>query len=172
MNPKKLVFEHILYEFEMYLDTGILRGCVIKCDGIDQQIFYNMVLESHQLHLRNLIEFFCHKEHAMKMEEILMVDFQLDFKPLKNAYYTICKAVGHLTLERATNDLASACSTAMKFAFPIIVAKINEFLDVISDPNNVQQKYHAELSMEYIAARIDKLKKRTSELCSDGDKNA
>lgn len=171
-NPKEFVFEHILYEFEMYLGTGALRRRAIRCAGIDQQLIYNMILESHQLHLRNLIEFFCHKKHAMEMEEILMVDFQLDFEPLNNAYYTICKAVDHLTLERATNDLTSACSIAMKFAFPIIVTKIREFLIVISNSQNVQPKYQAELSTEYIIDRICNLMKKINELCVDGDKNA
>lgn len=172
MNPKELVFEHILYEFEMYFGTASLFRRNIKCSDVDPVLLHNMMLESHQLHLRNLIEFFCNDNNSIKMSDILTVDFRLDRKPLEHAYSTVCQAVDHLSPTRATKDLSSACSKAIIESFPIIVAKINEFLDVISDPNNVQPKHHAELSTEYIIRRIDKLKAITKGLLLVGDENA
>lgn len=164
MNPKELIFEHILYEFEMYIATALLFRKSIECSNVDPILLHNMMLETHQLHLRNLIEFFCNDNNSIKMKDILTVDFKLDRKPLEHAFSTICQAVDHLSPTRATKDLSSACSAAIIEAFPIIVAKISEFLTVISDPNNVQQTHHVELSTEYIVERIDNLKAVTNGL--------
>lgn len=54
---KNNIFEHVLYEFEMYLDTYSL---LIKLNNIGAlgQFSKNVLIESHLIHLRNLMEFF------------------------------------------------------------------------------------------------------------------
>lgn len=55
INQKTYVLDHVFYEFEMYLITYHelnVHSFVIN------QLIKNLLIESHQIHLRNLLDFF------------------------------------------------------------------------------------------------------------------
>ena len=62
---KKNIFDHIIYEFNMYLYTYTL---LLK--GEKDKRKRNMILESQAIHLRNLIEFFNSEPKCITVDTI------------------------------------------------------------------------------------------------------
>ena len=93
---KKNIFDHILYEFEMYLYT------YKELQNDIEQDKRNVLLESHAIHLRNLIEFFNRERDCITTKTIFSDDVDLSFHFSENDKKPINKAIEHLTMERVT----------------------------------------------------------------------
>ena len=68
------IFDHLLYEFEMYLET-YSRLVALKDEEDDCVFKRNVLLESHAVHMRNIIEFFnCDRYDWLKYIKDLIVE--------------------------------------------------------------------------------------------------
>lgn len=114
--PKSKILEHVLYEFQMYLETYIHLK---KLDvfrhasgilGVQQTQFeYNMTIESHERHLRNMIEFFNTTKpqnfpNDLRVFDILKNGNNFTIEKDQSKYNHISKSVEHLTKDRIYID--------------------------------------------------------------------
>lgn len=99
---KSNIFDHLLYEFEMYFFTYRKLRRLSQRGGYDQ-FMINVLCESHAVHLRNIIEFFNQDKDCITTKDIFVgeLDFSFDDSTIK-AKQTINKAIDHLTKQRYT----------------------------------------------------------------------
>lgn len=102
LERKSNIFEHVLYEFQMYFETYFRLHTYCQEENIDY-ISKDIVLESHAVHLRNLIEFFNQDKNCITTETIFFGNHDLSFDDTTiKAKQIISKAIDHLTKERYT----------------------------------------------------------------------
>ena len=102
---KNNIFDHVLYEFEMYIYSysELIRLCPPK--GLDQ-LKYNMAIECYSVHLRNILEFFnCDGgENCIDVNMILKGshNYALSGEPYKSLMVKqyVNKSVDHLSRQR------------------------------------------------------------------------
>lgn len=133
---------------------------------LDQNL-YNMALESHSVHLRNLIEFFnCDGNNCIDTKTLLSDPhcFSLSGEPFDslNVKQYVNKAVDHLTEERfkwdgkGKKDLAERQKIIPVTIFEYYMAtRIKAFLKMLLEPNSVKQKYQKNLINITIQKRIN-----------------
>ena len=78
LDKKKNLFEHLFYEFEMYLKT-YAELVTMSPDQEDADFKKNVLLESHAVHLRNLIEFFNCEKNCLNMDTVFIGYHDLSF---------------------------------------------------------------------------------------------
>lgn len=169
-NPEQMIFHHILYECLMYFQSyeTLCRPKAISVSDetnkeaienakILYKILNNMTLESHQIHLRNLIEFFNNKENNGAKEEfeknILIKNilndtekFKIDMKEIEGAhgdeYKIFCRATEHLGKQRFIEPRMKEFQIiAINNMEKIIPKRIRTFIDMLDDKSNVIGEY-------------------------------
>lgn len=164
-NFKNNVFDHVFYEFEMYLHTFILlhHGEISICaKGIppNKQLGYNLSFEGHQHYARNSIEFFSckkgknddlHYHKILSNNACIDLDYNLDKcngKYIDTQIGIIMdifnKGVSHLTGYRTKSGLDDETTTAINDLFCgnkniiRLPKKILDFLYLLEPKNLVQ----------------------------------
>ena len=164
LERKHNIFDHLLYEFEMYLDTfDALLFYSLKTNVSFQK---NVLLESHAVHLRNLIEFLNCEKDCICVNSIFIGNYDLSFDDsLLNAKQTINKTIEHLTEERTKwnqtdKDLTIHFSKVVNEMHPIMVERIERCIVMLFNKTDINSKYSSDLIDERIQARIKTLEKR------------
>lgn len=177
LETKGMVLEHVLYEMEMYLSTLIFLNQLN--DEIDKtKTAYlnltnqkNMCIESHQIHLRNLLEFFngdispdvendeslekCNKKKKQRKNTNIVYSSivnNADTLRVENMRVNggrtvktiINKSISHLTEERITENLKSAAKGSMDLMIGIIPQTIDNFINYLE--TNRKNMYEAKSS--------------------------
>lgn len=157
---KKNIFDHILYEIEMYIATYKM---LFNYALLEDKLLNNMVLESHAIHLRNLIEFFNCEKNCITTETIFLGSQDFTFVDLMNAKKTINKTIEHLTLERVKwynteKDLTKNFSLCINLMFEsIMMPRIQRFIDLLMQENTVKERYKCEINEDFIQRRLNHL---------------
>ena len=78
LKKKRNIFNHLLYEFQMYLETYLRLWNHIHEQNHDD-ILKNIILESHAVHLRNLIEFFNRENNCITTDTIFTGNLDMSY---------------------------------------------------------------------------------------------
>jgi len=167
INRKTYVLDHIFYEFEMYLITYYELSVYTF---FKNQLTKNLLIESHQIHLRILLDFF----YIIKKlpSTIVVTDILANYTPIQkngefwNAKRIINKSIAHLTFSRIPpkkgNNLTQKTQKNIKKMFPIIKEKIENFLCNLNDENipigQYKKNIQESLKASDILLRINSLK--------------
>lgn len=165
-NRNSAVLEHILYEFEMYLDTfdnlvdlGNQKNNLIvnmheeKLGYIQFEI--NKTIESHELHLRNMMEFFHiskpqNHPNDLRVYDIMNNGNNFIIAKNKRDFDHISKSVGHLTKDRMSIDK----NDTIKYIRDYYVIFKQNIKDVVE---NLEDNIHQDFANEIQDASIQKL---------------
>lgn len=145
---KNLIFEHVLYEIEMYLFTNILLG-----RHQTDQLLVNVLWTSNLTYMRNLIGFFSDEpgyDTDITYRTVLndIDTLGIDKKTVAELMKIINKSISHLTKDRISNDYVTDANIEIEKIKPILYSKIQGFIDSI--PDNVNDTYSNELKHEHI----------------------
>lgn len=120
-------FDHILYEFSMYLQDYLLR--------CDEQYITNLLVDSRLVHLRNLAYFFDKKKncdiHAsvyVKHPESCLVES----KQLSEIYHITNCAACHMSFERLKPDFKQKTLDYENRALRTLVPLIKNYLSLLT----------------------------------------
>ena len=148
-------FEHILYEFEMYIHTYDL---LFNKHEYQDQFSKNLLVESHMLHLRILRYFFDYKYK----KGFLARDFVNDAKgllfgqdDLKDVLKYINNCGCHLSTERLKSDYKEKTSMVMYEAFPVIMNRIYTFICLLD--HDIKEQYCMQWKNQNIQVRKDRI---------------
>ena len=171
LEQKANIFDHILYEFEMYIATYMeLFQSVKQLNTIE----INVLLESHAIHLRNLIEFFNNEKDCITTNTIFKNehDFRFDDSNLK-AKQAINKSIGHLTKERykwnrTVNDLTLKLDQIIKKMFRCyIVNRVRKCVDMLINTEDIREIFLESLNDIEIKNRLNKLSNYIAYICEN-----
>lgn len=119
-------FDHILYEFSMYLQA--------TCSSCDDQFITNLIVDSRLVHLRNLAYFFDKKKHCdihatvyVKHPERCLIEPEL----LGDIYKKTNCAACHMSFERLKPDFKRNTLLCEKQAFEMLTPLIKEYLHLL-----------------------------------------
>ena len=135
-------FEHIFYEFDMYLNTiNTLEMNSLHRDDGNNKFCINLLLESQMLHLRNISEFFASSNKASKKRKDLYVSdylinshgFFIDDKLFKNIKRYTSSSACHLSRDRKRLDQKEKTCEMEQKALPVIMSLIEKFINVTVD---------------------------------------
>ena len=169
LSAKSNIFDHVLYEFEMYIQTyRAFPKCRIGTSY--DQFLLNALLESHAVHLRNLIEFFNGEIDCITTDIIFVGAQDLSFDDTGiHAKQTVNKTIEHLTKERVTwnqteKDLTIRTNDVIHKMFEtIIVPRITECVKMLIQETDVKSELVGMLHDEQIQNRLIFL----SEICME-----
>ena len=177
---KKNIFNHILYEFEMYLDSYMLFS-ITSPSNIDKQLWNNVLIECHSIHLRILLEFFkkidpeCGtKDHSDKKRKnkgkstittrtIFNNPTSLDLDITSEMKQPLNKALGHLTTERhlqgseLSHNLIKVINKMFKEEIP---SRIKKCVELLLHKTSVKAEFSDDLNHPEIQARLNNLIQR------------
>ena len=158
---KRNIFEHILYEFQMYLYSYqklVLLSQEMKKDN-NWQLEYNLAWDAHFLHLRNIIEFFNNSEHAITTLTVLKCNPKLFIEDAGNEHKrAINKSIDHLTIERVNENMTEKSNETFKYMINLVPQRIVSFLLILDDKDNVKVEYLKDLEEDYIGELIKSIK--------------
>ena len=144
---KSNMFDHLLYEFEMYIFT-FSRLSNLNPNHEDHALMKNVLIESHAVHLRNLIEFFNCDFGGINMKTIFSEPQDLSFDDTAlEAKKTVNRAIEHLTEERykwskSEKDLAIRAGMVIPTAYrDYIVPRIKICISLLKRKDGVKQKH-------------------------------
>ena len=149
---KKSKIDHVLYEFEMYLLTYKL----LCAEKMENQFLFNLLFESHQIHLRILIEFFTENVSTNSNSSSIIISNILsdtsikrilchfgkkEKKPLKKIRSIINCSIAHMnkvrydsfTKKTVDENITEATKRYIPQAYPIITGIISKFLKELTD---------------------------------------
>ena len=154
MEKKSTMLEHVLYEFDMYIHTYIwlieLSNSLRKFG--DNQFFINMAIESHQIHLRNLIEFFSEtdgRENDLRIKDIVKNYKELILKKDHIKFNHISRSVEHLTKDRTIIDKQLTIEIIKNY-FPEFEKKIKAVVNGLDVNIKEEYKDEIEINSDYI----------------------
>ncbi len=130
-------FNHILYEFSMYLQASL-----IQCNV---QFVTNLLVDSRLVHMRNLAYFFCSgKEQSKKYFHYSMFIKEKIPQEIDRGLFTEIQTVTsnstcHLLRGRLKGSFKQETALLEQRVFPILVSLIKAFLDGLDD--NVCSNY-------------------------------
>ncbi len=166
LDKKKNLFEHLFYEFEMYLKTYAELGTTISPDQEDADFKRNVLLESHAIHLRNLIEFFNCEKNCLNMDTVFTGNHDLSFDDSTiKAKQTINKTIDHLTKERYTwnqteQDLTIRFNAVIHLMYNYyIVARIKSCISLLANNTDINANVYSDLQDTGIQARLQNLER-------------
>lgn len=160
---KSNIFEHVLYEFQMYFETYFRLRALCTGEKKDN-ILKDIVLESHAVHLRNLIEFFNRDQNCITTETIFKGDHDLSFDDSTiKAKQFVNKTIDHLTKERYTwirteNDLTvrgAFLPSTMFFNF--MASRIVACVDLLLQETEVRPEFIDALHADNTQQRLEQL---------------
>ena len=177
---KKNIFNHILYEFEMYLDSCKLSSTTPPPD-IDKRSWNNMLVECHSIHLRILLEFFGKSDperstenHSVKKRKdnskstittrtIFNNPTSLDLVVTSEMKQPLNKALGHLTVERYRQGLElslKVIEVINKMFYEEIPIRIKKCAELLLHKTGVKAEYSDDLNHPVIQSRLDNIIRR------------
>ena len=167
LNQKKNIFEHIFYEFSMYYQSYCTLIRINTSDTLmlpNKQFWKNVLIESHAIHLRNLIEFFSCEKGTISANTILKEVPKLGIPETNKKVWAINKAVSHLTIERVDastgkDNLSLKMSNLIGEMFPIVSNRIKDFLKLLANNGAIEEKYMADFSASEIQYQYRELSK-------------
>ena len=119
-------FEHILYEFSMYLDTSLHQS--------DNQFITNLLVDSRLVHLRNLAYFFDKKRHYDIHASVYVNSPEsclIETSQLREIYYRTNCAACHMSLERQKPNFKQKTAECERQAFKMLVPYIKSYLNLL-----------------------------------------
>ena len=180
LDMKKNIFNHILYEFEMYLDSYMLFS-ITSPSNIDKQLWNNVLIECHSIHLRILLEFFKKKkidsecgtkDHSDRKNKgkstittrtIFDNPTSLDLDITSEMKQPLNKALGHLTTERyqqgseLSHNLIKVINKMFKEEIP---SRIKKCVELLLHKTSVKAEFSDDLNHPEIQARLNNLIQR------------
>lgn len=154
-NNKSDIIEHVFYEFSMYIET-FFRW--IFC-GEQGQIEKNLVVDSHQLHLRNIMDFFSNVE---KQDDIVLStilndtsSFEFDSSKYLSQKKNICKGVTHLTRARCTIDKKETDRIVKQMAKVILPLIKQTICELENESNSKYYEQIKNLDISILKKRIE-----------------
>lgn len=119
-------FDHILYEFSMYLQTSMFRS--------NDQFITNLMVDSRMVHMRNLAYFFSsdkdrnksYLHYAMFVSKGVLQEIEHDL--FAEIQRVTSNATCHLLKGRMKESFKQETIVFEQSVFPILVAKIKRFL--------------------------------------------
>ena len=165
LKRKNNIFDHVLYEFWMYHESyNILQKLFVK-DDYDSLVLRNASIESHAVHLRNLIEFFSCENGCISIKTIFNEYQDLALPMLPKCYkQSINKAIDHLTEERykwnqdERNLTMQLSNTITKMHDEYIPYGILKCVDLLLQEESVKQLFIQDLRDNDIQNRLLQLK--------------
>ena len=170
IDQKKNIFDHLLYEFEMYLRT---YSELVALDDSQKDVDFkrNVLIESHAVHLRNLIEFLNYETDCITTKTVFTGNHDLSFDDsLIKAKQTINKAIDHLTKERYTwnqtkRDLTLRINDIIhRMYYFYIVDRIKKCISMLMNNTDINSTVIADLQNERIQARLHDLEEYCNSL--------
>ena len=169
LEARENIFEHILYEMSMFLYTKIY----MSTQG--DSAVRNMAVESHSLHLRNLIEFFGKRNSnyitsaaVLLNTDGLSLDTKVELANGMDAFAIPSQITNHLSFYRCSVDAYTKTNTIIKGMFPRVAINIIEFVKLISISENVVPKYREQLNSCIVATLITAIEKNHQIICNLG----
>ncbi len=163
LEKKKNLFEHLFYEFEMYLKT-YSELVTVSPNQEDADFKRNVLLESHAVHLRNLIEFFNCEKNCLNMDTVFTGNHDLSFDDSSiKAKQTINKTIDHLTKERYTwnqteQDLTIRFNAVIHLMYNhYIVSRIKSCISLLANNTDINPDACSDLQDPSIQARLQNL---------------
>ena len=135
-------FEHIFYEFDIYLNTiNTLEMNSLHRDDGNNKFCINLLLESQMLHLRNISEFFASSNKASKKSKYLYVsdylmdstEFFIDDKLFEDIKRYTSSSACHLSRDRKRTDQKDKTREMEQEALPAIMTLIDKFIGIPVD---------------------------------------
>lgn len=165
INLKSNRFEHLLYEFKMYLDTYSL---VVRNANFATypDTLRNALIESHAIHLRNLIEFFNCDEKCITTKMVFDGSHDLRIDESLCDKQCINKAVEHLTEERFTwnseedKDLTIRFASVVHMIYPEIANRIKTCVSLLLSKTDINESWKSDLNDSNIQTRLKSLETR------------
>lgn len=157
---RKNIFEHIFYEMDMFYETRFY----LLTHKYKSSLEHNMAVESHSVHLRNLIEFFGTSSKYITSATILLnveglsLNTKVELAGGINAFAIPSQITSHLTHYRCNNDAYQKSNAVVNAMFPRISENIMKFIELIAIPDNVCQKYSDQLNENQVDIQIVKIK--------------
>lgn len=120
-------FDHIIYEFSMYLQASVLQS--------SDQFVNNLLVESRMVHMRNLAYFFCSEKEKGKsylhyttyISEI--IPDEIDHEVFIDIQRITSNSTCHLLKGRFSETFKQETSLFEQSVFPKFVRLIKRFLD-------------------------------------------
>lgn len=162
-NQKQNVFDHILYEFEMYIETHeMLENGFFQRRMNYTTVLKNAVIESHAIHLRNLLSFFEGKD-SINCNTICTSMDKIGIKAVEQKKKIISLAVCHLGEERyicssEDSNISIQFAKLSEELFPVVCKYIFSFLNKLQN-GDVHNKYLDMYENDKIQKRQEKLYK-------------
>ena len=173
LEQKSNIFDHVLYEFEMYIETYYKlceNAFVRKVD----QVTYNAILESHAIHLRNLIDFFNSERDCISVKTVFEEPDDKSFNDSKyKAKQTVNKAINHLTKERLTwnqteDDLTLRYSQLISPMFNrVMLPRIAYSVNLLIAGQKIKKEYRDMCKDADIQQRLLSLKMVSDKQCEE-----
>lgn len=150
-------FDHVLYEFLMYVSTMFL-------DTTDQMRI-NLQVDSHLVHLRNLAYFFNKKKdcdiHAS--EYIVHPDkCCIETKKLSSIFYITNCAACHMSNERLKADFKAKTRDVEKKAFRLLLPLIIHYIELLD--TDIKTEYKAFWANENIQEYKQKILRKIAQI--------
>lgn len=141
---KNNIFEHVLYEMQMYHFTYQKLLTYKNSNAWEEQVLFNAFWDSHLLHLRNLIDFFNNEEHCINVNFLLNSgndSFRVPNDSNENKRI-INKSCDHLTKERfEISDLHIRQLKLVNTMYPIVSEQIRQWLNYIQSTNDLKTDF-------------------------------
>lgn len=129
-------FDHVLYEFLMYIST-------MYFDTTDQMRI-NLQIDAHLVHLRNLAYFFNKKNNKGIHASVYVVHPEkclVETKMLKEIYHITNCAACHMSNERLRPDFKEKTREVEKKAFKLLVPLIIQY--IVQLDTDIKPEYKA-----------------------------
>lgn len=126
-------FNHILYEFMMYLITFPI--------SVEDQYSVNMKIDSHLIHLRNLAYFFDKKQECDIKASIYVNNADsclIESKKLGEIYHITNSAACHMSKERLKSSFKSRTMACEKTALGVMIPVMDRYLMLLDTDINPQ----------------------------------
>ena len=162
LEAKSNRFEHLLYEFEMYLDTYSL---IVKNANFPTYpcTLRNALLESHAIHLRNLMEFFNCEKNCITTKIVFDGAHDLSIDKTLCDKQCINKTVDHLTKERFEwnkdqgKNLTTRFEMAIHNMYPEITKRIKVCVNLLLSGTEINDSWKSDLNNTEIQLRLKAL---------------
>ena len=146
-------FDHIMYEFSMYLETSTMLS--------NDPFMTNLLIDSKTVHLRNLAYFFDSKpdcaihaaNYVNKSDNLL-----IDHKALSKIYMYTNNAACHMSKERLKSTYKTECAANHRDAFSLMCPYILKYVNALE--NDVRTEYKGFWEDKEIQALAQSIKSR------------
>lgn len=147
-------FDHILYEFSMYLKASLMR--------CSDQFIINLMVDSRLVHMRNLAYFFC--EQSQRDKKYLHYSMYISGKKVREVDQALFKEVQKITSNATCHLLKGRLNDSFKQetllfeqrVFPIFVSMIKDF--ILELDRNINPTFKSNWENEIIQVRAKELK--------------